>query len=309
MSDALDGIFHEVTELPNPNLRRLFERLVGLDEVKDRLLKEARILLKPKLLEDWSRKHYSRRIALVEIFADRPPLFIFGGDVGTGKTALADSFGDKIARDESIPVTLFRLSLSTRGSGAVGEMTRLITAAFKEVRDSVNSKHTKSHHAAVFVIDEADALAQSRELAQMHHEDWAGVNALIRGLDDFATEKLPVIVVMCTNRLDAIDPAVRRRAAATFEFARPNLGQRAQVLGFGLEGTKLSDEQIHSLAAATGPSGARQFGFTYSDLTQRLLPGLLLDAFPSRAIDYDRALCLAQQMVPTPPFRGDTAES
>src|SRR5260370_10275527 len=79
MSDALDGIFHEVTELPNPNLRRLFDRLVGLDEVKERLLKEARILLKPKVLEEWSRKHYSRRIALLEIFADRPSLFIFGG--------------------------------------------------------------------------------------------------------------------------------------------------------------------------------------------------------------------------------------
>jgi hypothetical protein len=30
-------------------------------------------------------------------------------------------------------------------------------------------------------VDEGDALAQSRDLAQMHHEDRAGVNALIRG--------------------------------------------------------------------------------------------------------------------------------
>lgn len=306
MSDPTHGVFHEVKELPNRSFQRLFDRLVGLDEVKKRLLKEARILLKPKLLEEWSKKHYSRKISLVDVFADRPPLFIFAGDVGTGKTALAESFGDRIAREENISLTLFRLSLSARGSGAVGEMTRLIATAFKEVMDAVSPKRGKAQHAAVFVIDEADALAQSRELAQMHHEDRAGVNALIRGLDDFATGNLPVIVVMCTNRLDAIDPAVRRRAAETFEFSRPSEDQRAEVLRMSLQDTTLTDEEIRSLAAATGSAESRPFGFTYSDLTQRLLPALLLDAFPNSPIDYERALSIAKRMEPTPPFRGNT---
>ena len=64
----------------------------------------------------------------------------------------------------------------------------------------------------------------------MHHEDRAGVNALIRGVDDLATGNLPAIVVMCTNRLEALDPAVRRRAAVTFAFSRPNEAQRAAFL-------------------------------------------------------------------------------
>ena len=306
MSDPTHAVFHEVKELPNRNLQRLFDRLVGLDEVKERLTKEARILLKPKLLEEWSRKHYSHRIALVDVFGERPPLFIFAGDVGTGKTALADSFGDRIAREDEIDVTLFRLSLSARGSGAVGEMTRLISLAFKEVASAVSHKRSKGHHAGVFVIDEADALAQSRELAQMHHEDRAGVNALIRGLDDLAANKLPVIVVLCTNRLDAIDPAVRRRAAETFEFRRPSEEQRADVLKASLHDTNLSSDQVRSLAAETGPTDERPYGFTYSDLTQRLLPALLLDAFPNSPIEYQRALSIAKRMEPTPPFRANT---
>src|SRR5258708_8208659 len=75
---------------------------------------------------------------------------------------------------------------------------------------------------AILLIDEADSLAQSREMAQMHHEDRAGVNALIRGIDDVANAKLACLVLMCTNRLGALDPAIRRRAAALFEFARPS---------------------------------------------------------------------------------------
>ena len=33
--------------------------------------------------------------------------------------------------------------------------------------------------AVILLVDEADALAQSREAAQMHHEDRAGVNAFL----------------------------------------------------------------------------------------------------------------------------------
>ena len=154
----------------------------------------------------------------------RPPLFVFAGDVGTGKTALAETFGDAVARGNDLPITLYRLSLNTRGSGAVGQMTRLISAAFTSVgeaarRLTVDSK--RSRGGVVLLIDEADAIVQSRALDQMHHEDRAGVNAVIRGIDAFAVESLPVIVVMCTNRPEALDPAVLRRAARVFEFARP----------------------------------------------------------------------------------------
>ncbi len=76
----------------------------------------------------------------------------------------------------------------------------------------------------------ADALAQARELEQMHHEVSAGVNALIRGVDRLARTRRPGLTVMCTNRVSAIDPAIQRRAAAVLTFSRPNDAQRRSLL-------------------------------------------------------------------------------
>ena len=123
----------------------------------------------------------------------------------------------------------------------------------------------------------------------MHHEDRAGVNALIRGVDDLATGNLPAIVVMCTNRLEALDPAVRRRAAVTFTFTRPNDAQRLAFLKPVLEELGFSSQQIHALVVATGATHGRSYGYTYSDLAQRFLPGLLLAAYPSNPITFELA--------------------
>ncbi len=300
-----DIIFEGSTEFPDPDAQRRFAQLVGLDEVKSRLVKEARLLLNPQLLEDWSRKYHQGAVAATQRFRDRAPLFLLAGDVGTGKTELAESFGDAIARAENLPVTLFRLSLNSRGSGAVGEMTRLLSTAFQEVLQFGKrgmSKGGKTASAAVLLIDEADAIAQSRESAQMHHEDRAGVNAMIRGISALASANVPVLVIMCTNRLDALDPAIRRRAAATFTFARPDDQQRYAVLSEAMKGTGFSETQISAIAALTGPTSGRPYGFTYSDLTQRLIPAIVLDAFPDKPIMFDRAAELAQQLLPTPPF-------
>lgn len=306
------GVFDDVRTFPDPGAGRTFAGLVGLDEAKGRLLKEAQLMLNPAALDEWARTFHVERPAIVERLKDRPPLFLFAGDVGTGKTALAESFGDPVARELGVPVTLYCLSLSARGNGAVGQMTALIASAFDEVRatarDSIGSGGDVQQ-AVVLLVDEADALAQSREAAQMHHEDRAGVNAVIRGIDALAQERLPVLVVMCTNRLDAIDPAVRRRAAATFSFVRPNEAQRRVVLQGGLKELGLTDSEIAKLVEITGPNGSTECGFTFSDLTQRLLPAIVLDAFPSAAVTAESALAVAATIRPTPPFRVDVAGS
>lgn len=109
---------------------------------------------------------------------------------------------------------------------------------------------------------------------------------------------------MCTNRLNALDPAVRRRAADVLSFARPADEQRRFVLSSRLEPIGLGRHHIDALVAATGPQrGSRDYGFTFSDLTQRLLPTIVLDAYPTRAVDGARAVEIARSMVPTPPFR------
>ncbi len=304
-------LFEDVRQLPDANGQADYDRLVGLDEVKERLVKEALLLVDPGLVSDWSRKHHGDKIAALDYLSSRPPLFLLAGDVGTGKTALARSFGNEVARRSRVQVHLYSLSLNARGSGAVGEMTRLISGAFRQVRDAVIKSRGHGGRATrgiILLIDEADALAQSREMAQMHHEDRAGVNALIRGVDEIAADRLPVAIVMCTNRLDAIDPAVRRRAAGLFEFRRPNREQRIAVLRAGLQGTSVSGGDFDELADATGETHSRPVGFTYSDLTQRLIPSIVLDAFPDKPITGDRAIEIARSINPTPAFRCSSHE-
>jgi AAA+ superfamily predicted ATPase len=111
---------------------------------------------------------------------------------------------------------------------------------------------------------------------------------------------------MCTNRLEALDPAVRRRGAATFTFTRPNDSQRQAFLKPVLEELAFTDHQIQTLVTATGATHGRPYGYTYSDLAQRLLPGLLLAAYPSKPITSDLAKEVVEQHHPTPPFREST---
>lgn len=300
--------FGSVTELPNDRLARAYAALVGLDDIKERLEAEARIMLNPAKIDEWSQAAYGRRVRIADVFLDRPPLFLFVGDVGCGKTVLAESFGDRFARSDDIAVTLYRLSLNARGSGMVGEMTKLIAEAFAAVREAAERVATDgeaARGAAVLVIDEADALAQSREAAQMHHEDRAGVNALINGIDHLSGRRLPVMVVMCTNRPDAIDPAVARRAAATFGFGRPDLDQRRQVLSSYLGELGFGENDLKLIASATGETKNRTYGATYADLVQRLLPTLLLNAQPDRKIDFGQALKAAKEFEPSRPFANE----
>lgn len=309
---ALDELFERRITYPDIDPQVRLSRLVGLDDQKARLTKILGLLVNPAGLGDWARKHHPNAGVLLDTVLRRPPLVILAGDVGSGKTELAETIGDAVARSEKIEITLLPLSLSTRGQGRVGEMTILLTAAFDyAVAEASRLKSTtgRARGAVILLVDEADALAQSREAAQMHHEDRAGVNAFIRGIDRMANAKLPAAVLMCTNRLSALDPAVRRRAADVLSFARPSTEQRRFVLGSRLEAVGFDRRHIEALVEATGPiAGKREYGFTFSDLTQLLLPAIVLDAYPSRALDAMRAIEISRAMAPTPPFKDGDAK-
>lgn len=306
---SADDLFERRITYPDVDPQDRLTRLVGLDEHKSRLTKILALLVNPNGLRDWAHRHQPGAEALVDTVLRRPPLVVLAGDVGSGKTELAETIGDAVARQERIDITLLPLSLSTRGEGRVGEMTRLLSAAFEYTVNEagkLKSRSGSARGAVILLVDEADALAQSREASQMHHEDRAGVNAFIRGIDRIANAGLPAAVIMCTNRLDALDPAVRRRAADILAFSRPSDEQRKFVLSTRLQPAGLNRQHIEALVEATGPiQGAREYGFTFSDLLQRLLPALVLDAYPTRPISGARAVEIARAMQPTPPFRDE----
>jgi len=180
----IQALFERQLTYPNPDARDQLNRLVGLDDHKDRLRKILALLVYPRSLARWSEKYHPEANDLLETVLNRPPLVILAGDVGSGKTALAESIGDAVARDTMIEVVLLPLSLAARGQGRVGEMTQLISGAFdhtvKEAAGMVSEK-SGAEGAVILLVDEADALAQSRATADMHHEDVSGVNAFIRG--------------------------------------------------------------------------------------------------------------------------------
>jgi AAA+ superfamily predicted ATPase len=301
MTDTID-LFDEPRSFPDPSAQRRYRSLVGLDDTKETVVREALALLAPQSVGEWSEKHHGKVLRATELIAERTPLLVFGGDVGTGKTALAETFGDEVARRASIDVMLFPLSLSARGTGAVGEMTKLLASAFDYVaRQIPKPKGTKAGVAGILLIDEADALAQSRELGQMHHEDRAGVNALIRGVDHLAADRRPVLTVMCTNRVGALDPAVRRRAASILTFSRPRAALREAILTDAFSDLGLKPAQLLELVELTGERDGRDFSYTFSDLTTRLIPGAVLASFPDKPLDY-AAIREQAQLPPTPPF-------
>ena len=305
----IDDVFSRRAVLPDGNADERLARLVGMDAYIDRLSKMLEMLLFPGHLERWRRKCHPSAHAIFGHAKNKHPLIIIAGDVGTGKTELSETIGSKVARNSKLEITLFPMSLSTRGSGLVGEMTKLISAAFDHIEGECEkiavAKDGNYKSGVILLIDEADALAQSRETGQMHHEDRAGVNALIRGVDLLSRKRLPVAVIMCTNRFDALDPAIKRRAAETFVFERPDEQKRLAILGPALKELGFTSSQVTKIVKATGAVKGRDYGFTFSDITHRLFHAMIMTAYPNGHIRFDDALSAATQIQPTPPFLGE----
>ncbi len=306
MKSTIEELFESPITYPDFEYKDRFDCLIGLDEHKERLKKIISILINPTGLEEWASKHHPSAKKLINFVLRRPPLIVLEGDVGSGKSELALTIGDTVARAEDIDITLFPLSLSARGEGRVGQMTQLISSAFDHTiqqAQKLKSDSPKARGAVILLVDEADALAQSRESSHMHHEDKAGVNAFIRGIDRLGNGRLPAAVIMCTNRLGGLDPAVKRRAAEILTFHRPDNAQRQAVLGPILSELGISSENIKTIVTETGGVNGREYGFTFSDLTQRLLPSIVLDAYPDQKVCAEKAVQIVRSMAPTPPFR------
>src|SRR6266700_3492505 len=288
---------------PNIAAQRWYERLVGLDDHKARLLIELELLLYPERLEQWSKRYHSGQVLQIcDLYSNLVPLILLEGDVGTGKTALAETIGDALARQigEDRKVHLLKINTQVRGTGQVGEMSDLIVQAFAQAEARAKAL---GGDPVLLLLDEADALAVSRETQQMHHEDKAGLNTLLQRLDKLRLTRLPIAALFITNRPEALDPAIRRRAALDLHFARPGDKIRAQILLTSVPELRLGEAEVTELVRLTGPSEPKNKAvpFTASDLTDRLLPAALRCAYSEkRALEVRDLIDQAQMLEPTP---------
>jgi len=289
------SIFDAAINLPSRELSERENILLGFERRYEQIHNQLQLLLNQSQLASWSNTHHESVLPVCNLVSDQYPLIIFHGDVGTGKTATAECIANRIVRESRTEDSvLFKLSNRVRGSGKVGEMGTLITQAWAELIDAAGKNRR-----AILIIDEGDSIAASRTQSQSHHEDKVAVNTLIQGVDELRKYGGRVVVILCTNRLSILDPALRRRAAIVEEFSRPDSIERKTLFSMDLNGMKLTDSQLEALADATGTKD-EQPSWTYSDIRTRLYPTALAKAFPNRALSFEDITESIVAMKPSP---------
>lgn len=279
-----------------------FKSLVGLDDIRQDMLQKLTLLLNPDLLTRWAHTHYPHDppIALITTLRERYPLLILEGEVGTGKTALARSVGYPLSVKLGHPVMLYIVNAQVRGGGHVGELSLNIARAFDEAEQACE----REGQPVMLLIDEADALAQARGSGQRHIEDDAGVNTLIQRVDRLRDK--PMAVLFATNLVQTLDSALLRRAVGSYYFDRPTEEQRKETFRRLLAPLGASDDQLTLLAQHTAARPIPGFSdkpqrYTYSDLTQRLIPSAVEEAFArDQPLSIESLLRACERVAPTP---------
>jgi len=151
------------------------------------------------------------------------------GPPGTGKTLIAKAVASEsgahfisIAGPEVI-------------SKYYGESEQRLREVFEDARQ---------HAPAIIFIDELDSIAPRRE--EVTGEVERRVVAQLLTMMDGLEERGQVVVIGATNRIDAIDPALRRpgRFDREIEIGVPSEDDRAQVLQIHTRGMPLADDVL-----------------------------------------------------------------
>ncbi|NWU35678.1 ATAD2 protein, partial [Hylia prasina] len=144
---------------------------------------------------------------------------LFYGPPGTGKTLLARALANECSQGH-MRVTFFMRKGAECLSKWVGESERQLRLLFEQAYQMRPS---------IIFFDEIDALApvRSDKQDQIHSSVVGTLLALMDGL----ASRGEVVVIGATNRLDSIDPALRRpgRFEREFRFSLPNKEARKEI--------------------------------------------------------------------------------
>uniref|UniRef100_A0A8R1HZS2 Tat-binding homolog 7 n=1 Tax=Caenorhabditis japonica TaxID=281687 RepID=A0A8R1HZS2_CAEJA len=198
-------------------------------------------------------------------FSINPPKgVVFYGPPGTGKTLVARALANECRRGAN-KVAFFMRKGADCLSKWVGESERQLRLLFDQAY---------AMRPSIIFFDEIDGLApvRSSKQDQIHASIVSTLLALMDGLDG----RGEVVVIGATNRLDSLDPALRRpgRFDRELRFSLPDLNARRQILDIHTskwEENKPEPQTIDSIAEKTS-------GYCGADLkflcTEAVLIGL-----------------------------------
>jgi len=158
---------------------------------------------------------------------DPPRGVLLHGAPGTGKTLLAKAVANESGSN------FVAINGPEVMSKYVGEAEKKIRELFKEAEENAPT---------VIFIDEIDAIAPKRE--EVTGEVERRVVAQILALMDGLKERGKVIVIGATNRVDALDPALRRpgRFDRELELRVPDRDGRYEILQIHTRGMPLEED-------------------------------------------------------------------
>lgn len=248
-----------------------YESLIGTK--KEMILDEMASLLMPaEAKERWSLNHYQTIVPIVYTTETKAPVIVFGGDPGTGKTALATSIGAPLARRLGERVHFRHMSLLMRGMGYQGRAGAMIVKAFEHIKNEYN----RLREPILLFFDEAEAIVGSRQQTDQSsgsQENIAIVDAIIVGVDSLRKGSLARIVVLfATNIIDHIDSALMRRCYYHV-FERPDEPTRRALLTSSLQGLGFTETDVNVLVEATQPKMVNNMTvpFTHSDIVELIV--------------------------------------
>ncbi|KAF7312163.1 hypothetical protein MIND_00229000 [Mycena indigotica] len=163
------------------------------------------------------------------------------GPPGSGKTLLANAIAGELA------VPFINISAPSIVSGMSGESEKTLRDTFEEA---------KRVSPCILFIDEIDAIAPKREIAQreMERRIVAQFLTCMDGMSWEKTDSKPVIVMGATNRPDSLDSALRRAGRFDHEISMgvPDEASRIKILQVLSSKLKLAgDFDFAALAKAT----------------------------------------------------------
>jgi len=211
-----------------------FEDVAGNEEAKGELKEVVKFLKDPD--------------SFAKLGAGIPKGVLLGGPPGTGKTLLAKA----IAGEAGTP--FLKVSGSQFVELLVGVGAARVRELFEKARELKPS---------IIFIDEIDSIARARSgnnsMGGGNDEREQTLNQILTEMDGFEIDS-GIVVIAATNRIDILDPAIKRagRFDRQITIGNPNLKERQAILKVHAKGKKLNPlVSIPQIAQRTiGFSGA-----------------------------------------------------